>query len=325
VSPREDPEPLRRAIDLLVRGIEVHTVAFEQEDYTSFRTALASAQRQLDCGTDDLLTVVGGAIQALGEYNRRTSDHIRIRLSEMQGMVSTLIGALEHMVSFGDTSANNLKGIQARLATAAKTEDLRALKSHLSDCLRQITEEVEAHKNASKSGKAILATSTKAFEPKGNESDPLTGLPGRVAAEAALNEAARTLAQTKQPGAAAIFVLPRLVQINLRFGRSAGDHLLEQLSIYLGSGIHPDDSLFRWTGPALLALIRRDVPLEDLRAEIRTLLSTAPEQEVRVGDHIATVPLSVAWAAFPISPPLDRLINRIEVFAANRTGEGAAD
>lgn len=316
---RDDTEPLRRAIRLLVQGIEVHTLTFNEEDYAWFRSSLVSAQRHLEGVADGELSAVGETIQILAEYNRRTSSHIRIRLEEMHGIISTLIGAVEHMVSANDSSVHNLKQIQSQLAAAAKGDDLRTLKSNLFGCLKQITDEVEAQKQASAAGKTALAA-REGVQPqihRGHQElapDPLTGLPGREEAEASLAE----VAQATSLGAVAVFVLPRLLQVNLRFGRATGDRLLELLSTYLGSGLHSSDQLFRWTGPALVAVIHRGKPLESIRLEIGKLVAGLAEPEIRIGERLAIIPFSVDWTLFPISRPLDTTIQRIEAFAARQ-------
>jgi GGDEF domain-containing protein len=42
-------------------------------------------------------------------------------------------------------------------------------------------------------------------------------------------------------------------QVNARFGYKAGDGLLAKLATYLGSAANPEQGLYRWSGPALLA------------------------------------------------------------------------
>src|ERR1022692_3097454 len=90
------------------------------------------------------------------------------------------------------------------------------------------------------------------------------GLPARAEAEAALSKVAGSGIQA----VAVVFVMKRLKQLNSRFGYEAGNGLLAWLSTYLGSGANPEEGLFRWSGPALVAVIRRNVPLARIRQEL---------------------------------------------------------
>jgi diguanylate cyclase (GGDEF)-like protein len=81
--------------------------------------------------------------------------------------------------------------------------------------------------------------------------DTVTGLPVRRSAE-------RTLGETVQTGgsaAIAVFVVTRLSAINSKYGRAVGDEVMLRVANHFAKHLSSDTLLYRWSGPALVALI----------------------------------------------------------------------
>ncbi len=323
-----------RAVSLLIQGIGLHTIDQNKQDFDEFRTELTQLEDRLGPKTTDpeLLVIVGETLKTLEMYNRRTSGKQHSQLAELRGIISALSGAVAKMVTGSDDTLARLHEIQSEVSGTAQIEDLRRLKTDLSSCLENLGREVEAHKKRSSSGMEELNKGMGEFENRLARMqskvsiDPATGLPTRAEAELRLADSARL----ETPSVAVVFAVKRLKQVNMRFGYSAGDGLLERLATYLGTA-SPKDEFYRWSGPALLMVIRRDVPFERVRDEVRRLVAGIPEYEVKIGARVAMIVMSVGWAAFPITNLDGRgtvttaanLVAQLDSFIASQISEDA--
>ena len=316
--------PYIRALSLLVQGMELHTLDYNKEDHEHFREGLARIQQELrpEIPTSELLVLVGGTVKVFEEYNQRTAGRLSSQFKELRSIIATFSSAVATMVSASDASLVRLREIQSRLSGAEKIDDLRILKTHLCECLSGMAAEVEEHKKNSAPGMARLAEGAQEFENSADRthgrtaSDHVTGLPTRTEAEAALSRVAGSGIQA----VAVIFVMKRLKQLNSRFGYEAGNGLLAWLSTYLGSGANPEEGLFRWSGPALVAVIRRNVPLARIRQELASLIADMPPREITIGARRVAVPLSVGWMVFPVTA---RLVSQLDAFVDSQSAEDA--
>jgi GGDEF domain-containing protein len=303
--------------------MELHTLDYNNEDYGGFRAGLARIQRRLfpEIPIPELLVLVGAAIQTFEEYNQRTAGRLHSQFSELRSIIAALSGAVATMVSASDASLVRLREIQAQLSAADLIDDLRVLKTHLCACLNGMAAEVEEHKKNSAAGMARLAEGAREFEGSVDRthgravSDPVTGLPARAEAEAVLSK----LAGGGSAAIAVVFVVKRLKQMNSRFGYEVGNGLLAGLSTYLRSGANPEEGLYRWSGPALLAVIGRNVPLVRIRQEIGRLVADMPQHEITIGARMVMVPVSVGWTAFPVTGPVERLVRQLEAFVEGQS------
>jgi GGDEF domain-containing protein len=313
-----------RAVSLLIQGIGLHALDQNKVDYECLRGELTVLDDQLSARMTEaeLLIIVGDVIKSFGAHNRRGAARLRGQLAEFQGIIAALGGAMAKTVSASDTSLDKLREIRSALAATEQIEDLRRLKANLSECLDGIGMEVEAHKKQSSTGMAALNDGVLEFEKRRSHmqlkpaTDPVTGLQTRAEAENVLTEHASRDA----PSVAVIFAVKRLKQVNTRFGYGAGDGLLERLATYLGSA-RPEDTLYRWSGPALLSVISRDISFEKVRQDMRSLVAGIPEYQVRIGAGVAMIITAVGWAAFPVAIPVEKLVARLDGFANSQTSD----
>jgi len=227
------------------------------------------------------------------------------------------------MVSASDASLVRFSEIQSRLSAAEKIDDLRVLKTHLCDCPAGMATEVEEHRRNSASSMAKLAEGAQEFESSVDHThkravcDPVTGLPARAEAEAALSK----VAGSGVAALAVVFAVKRLKQMNARFGYEVGNRVLAELSAYVGSGANPEEGLYRWSGPALLAVISRNAPFDRIRQEIGRLVARMPQHEIAIGARTVIISVSIGWAVFPVTRPVDRLIRQLETFVESQSSE----
>jgi hypothetical protein len=64
------------------------------------------------------------------------------------------------------------------------------------------------------------------------------------------------------------------------------------------------DIMFRWPGPAIVAVLAGTEPFERVRDRLNRILDKPVERSVDVDGHADSIPLSIAWSAFPLSVPL---------------------
>jgi GGDEF domain-containing protein len=182
----------------------------------------------------------------------------------------------------------------------------------LRDEIRRQHDEVAAPISDSKTTVAnIEATSVSAWRTAPSQIDPATGLPERSAAEAAIENAIRE----KRTAFAAIFVLERLDVINTRFGYKVGDEIFSLYSRDLAHQLGKEDRLFRWTGPALLALLDRSEDIRRVRGDVVRIATKRFSRTIEADNRC--VLLSVGATATVISlaeSDSDGVIRELESF-----------
>jgi GGDEF domain-containing protein len=110
--------------------------------------------------------------------------------------------------------------------------------------------------------------------------DPLTGLPNRMAAANAI------LGLKSSPNGAYLvaFYVQRMPHFNARLGDRIGNELLFLSAQCIANALlRPGDQLFRWRGPAFVALIKREDTLIDVKREIKRVLASGFQFELRGG------------------------------------------
>jgi GGDEF domain-containing protein len=127
-------------------------------------------------------------------------------------------------------------------------------------------------------------------------SDPCTGLPAKSEAEAALQRVA---------GAAqyyiAIFYVHRMNLINARFGEEIGNEIILYCSQHIATSlIRPADSLFRWSGPAFIAILERDESPQAVAGEVRRVVSAPLSRFFDNSSRTMYLPIRLTAESFPV-------------------------
>ena len=143
------------------------------------------------------------------------------------------------------------------------------------------------------------------------ERDSVTGLLGRAAAEEALIHANRS-------GVAAYaltVVVERFQMFNMRFGYEAGDQILRFVADMLAHRLPAADALYRWTGPALVALLYRPRQTELVQEELSRLIDYKYDHVVTTAARTALVSIFLRWSVFPVGESPAQWIQEIDRFA----------
>lgn len=318
----EEACTLRRVIALLLQGMALHAVEGDRADYERFRKDFERIQAMAapQATEQELLITVGAANQALSDYGQRTTRFIRQEGAVLHNMISMLTQTMISVGAGSERSAENLQGIERELAKAAVIEDVQQLKLRLDACLTNVREEVARQKtqiaaNASQIQEHIERAQdcVKQSLASGDSIDAVTGLRTESAAKAAFGEA------LSAPGRkyVAVAVANRIQSINSRFGYAVGDQLLKSVLELLSSRISSADRLFRWRGPAIVALLEREQTINAVRVEIGRISSRSLEKMFDIGGRRVLLPVTASWLVIPLTPPLGQVSKSIEDFIAS--------
>jgi hypothetical protein len=80
--------------------------------------------------------------------------------------------------------------------------------------------------------------------------------------------------------------------------------------------------MFRWPGPAIVALLASTEPFERVRARLKRFLEKPIERTFDINGRSVLIPLSIAWSVFALSSPLAVPNRQIHDFIA---GQGYRD
>jgi GGDEF domain-containing protein len=302
-----------RVAQILLQGIGDHAIRCDPGEYVQFHQSMEQTAAALagGAGGAESLTQAEGAVRLLEDYNRRTAQGLRVRGSELQGMVKMLTTAIGEISTSGEENVSRLRGIEDLVSSVTQIEDVRAVRVQLSVCLDQIRKEAGRQKVVSSTVVDRLKQELGRVQTD-KSTDALTGLPVRARAVELISNAC----ESEQPAFAAVMVIDRLQAVNAALGSEAGDQLLRYFSGYVARGLTSGDQLFRWTGASLLALVLRPVKIETLRQEIGYLLEQKLEYTVRTATRSVRLPVTARWTLFPTMASSRLLIQRIDTFAS---------
>jgi diguanylate cyclase (GGDEF)-like protein len=311
---------LRRALGLMLQSLEIHTVEGDEIDYAQFRSGMQVITSTFadDTPPDEVLIMVGKVATAFREYGERTTRYRKAQTAEYRRMLAMLTDTITATSHASDRTVGRLQQIEKKLERAAVIEDVRVLRMQLDECLESIRQEIRRQETESKSQDLPLDPGVSPLlAPPLEATDAATGLQGRAAAERALEEQRTRAGQCY----AVAVVANRLASINSRFGYAVGDRLLRKLSDGTRSGLSMDDRLFRWGGPCLVALLLRTTPEHELRAELQRITSAFKEELVEIGNRAVLLPISAAWAVFPLNEPSRVIRQKIDQFVASQSAD----
>lgn len=319
--PEQVTGALLRMVRLLLEAIEVHAIRSDSADYEKFREDVASVRESLatTLAPSEILVLAGKTVKSLEEYNRRTGKVGEQQCAELQAMIAMLTKAMAAIATGGQTAVGRLQEIERELETATQLEDFQTAKTRMAECLHGLRAEIGRQKVESTHQVAELrAVIEKSSNPTASWTnpevriDPITGLPERHAAEAALAAAVKQ----GQPVYAAVFVLERLDLVNSRFGREVGDQVLSFFHEHVAQSLTEPVRLFRWTGPALIAVIERDGPLQRVREEMGRILAHKLSKTVLIANRSVLLAVPSNWTVFAAHEvrPLQQLLRDIDSF-----------
>lgn len=316
----ENPYP--RIVDLFMQAIALHAVEGDKSDYERFRADIDQFASRLNAETlfPDLYLLVGGALRAMEDYNRRTSTFVRHKTSEFQKMISMLTQTVITIGAHQNASVSKLEEIEKSIEAASRVDDIKVLKNRLGECLKAVREETQRQKVDGQKALECLRKELKGTgeQPAPSESQPdvdtATQLPGEGRASVAI----RTAVDSPDGKFLLVAVVNRVQAVNARFGYTVGDRILAATADHFRKNLTSRDQLFRWHGPCLLAVLDRPERIDQVRSAIRRFADDRLESTVELGQRSVLIPVSASWSVLPVTSPLDALLKRLEAFTATQ-------
>jgi diguanylate cyclase (GGDEF)-like protein len=298
--------------ETLLKAIRDHAVAGHPADRERFRAQVAELSRRMVSTEDDaeLLMIAGAAQQALRLYESETNGYWQAQAGELQGIVGAMTAALADFGARHSQAAGRLVQLEQSLESISQVEDLRTARHQIEECLTALRLEIE-HQHGTQ------GLFTECLSPRpALVTDPVTGLASRRAAEVAI---ADRLKRNAEGSNLALFVIHRIQQVNSRYGHAVGDQMLKTFLQHIGASLRPADQLFRWSGPAILALVQRDDPLDAVVLEMRRIAGFKLDQELEIRDRSVMVPLSASVCLVGLTKAMDltAMAAELDQFAAS--------
>jgi GGDEF domain-containing protein len=329
--PEQVIDALLRTTDLLLEGLQRHAVRPDAAGYQKFCEDMQRFRQSLNRETaaQEILVLAGQALRTLEEYNTRAARHMRAQCDDLQNMVAMLTKTMAAVSAGSESTISRLQSIEGELQKASMLEDFHAAKIRMSECLDILRTEIVRHRSESARNVSEMHSVVERLRARApgapappERLDPLTNLPERAAAEQALASAARD----PRPAFAAVLVVDRLDLINARFGRTVGDEVLVFFCQHVRQGLEESDRLFRWTGPALLAVLFRDEPLAAVREVINRLFAKRLTKSATVENRSVLLSVPAKWVVLAAREihPFPQLIKSIDVFVHGEAPETRA-
>ncbi len=309
----------RHLMTVMLNGMAATAVWTDAGEYNGLvadldRIAEAAAKTP---AVERLLAAAGSAVELLDGYNQRTTMFVRRQAAELRKVIGMLAETVITVTGSGELSAKALDEIKGHLVQAGGLEDLAQVKARLGVCLEQVCREAERRKEETEKTITALEDHIRRVEAHlkpDTDMDPVTELPGRLSAETALREA------SVQPGRKYLVavVLDSLETVSARFGTTVGNQVLAALARYVEANLQPGDALFRWSGPALLAILPRQSSIDRLRSDLRPVFAKPLQKDIDIGGRDVLVPISPAWAVFGVVPPVATILKHVDTFVASQ-------
>jgi GGDEF domain-containing protein len=148
--------------------------------------------------------------------------------------------------------------------------------------------------------------------------DPLTGLLNKEAAEDAI------LDLRSKPGQfyLAAFYVQRMPRLNARYGDKVANELLFLCAQRLVNNLlHANDQLFRWRGPAFVAILEREDGFQDVQREVRQRIESRFQCELRGGALLVSIELA-STVILTSKGTLPELLEQVEGFFTVQSTRG---
>lgn len=310
---REAGQAYRDVIGLILQSLGTPVVPGEPALYEEFRAGIGrfSAEVESESKPSDLLGGARELMKRFENYGRSGAAILQNRQGELHSMVSMLTETVIKIGGHNDVSVARLREIVNALPQAGMAGDIQNLKQQLRESLATVLEEVQRRKADREVAIAKLEEDLGASR-RQKAIDSITGLPGKQEAELALRSAV-----TSPDGKFVwIAVVSRVNAINARFGYAAGDRILSLCAKHFRSGLSNSDDLYRWQGPAFLAILSRDKRIDQVRSEIRHFADAPVQETLQLGTRAVSIQVSTNWSIIQPSPPYEALQRKIETFTA---------
>jgi GGDEF domain-containing protein len=246
-----------------------------------------------------------------------------LKTQQLHALLAAVVRTVSNVCSASDECATRLDQIEEQMEETSGLEGVRVLRYRLEECLQTLRNETRREREELSQTLARLQKQVAAAQAGDGEDalsspeiDKVSGLEMRESAE-------RAMAMAVERGGvayAALFVVDRLHLINAQFGYATGDRILREFCEHLRSSLLPEDQLFRWTGPAFLAVIRRSEAPTEVEADVQRIAGGQLEAAVQIGNGCVRLPIvrNSLLLPLPEGSTLADLSRRLDAFTGQQ-------
>jgi len=262
-----------------------------------------------------------------GEVNLDQTDGVgagdelpRENANPSAGLLSAAVQAATNLCLASEHFTQRLDEIEDQIEEACNIDAVRVMRFRLTEYLQQLRDQTRHQREKMADALAQLREQLEIAQGlKSSKAtnvpaavDTLSGLQARGGAERAFAAAI----DAQLPAYAALFVVDRLHLVNARYGYTTGDQMLRVVCDHLASWLSPGDRLFRWTGPAFVALMERVENAAEMQSEINRLTSATLKMTVQIGNGSVLLSISMLALLVPLTDikMLPDLTGRLDAF-----------
>jgi diguanylate cyclase (GGDEF)-like protein len=258
-------DPAVQVAWLIDQILEVVTenLSDEDSDGVSFRSKLESLRREIldgEKGEVSKLTAVTTLDLCKGQFKKTQSKWLE-RDAYFAEIILFLRNALANLTGDTQTFHNDLMGTTDRIREIIKVENIRELRTRITNEVNQlktmVTEKQINYKTQiTQLSEKITVLQQKLEEAKAEASiDGLTGVANRRSFDFTIQRWVIGYEKNESPFTVAIIDLDNFKQINDTYGHQAGDQVLAETAAVLGKNIRGDDFLARYGGEEFIVLV----------------------------------------------------------------------
>lgn len=326
---------------LLLSSAVDHAVHCNEADAVEFRKRAREAAAELrgEIGPQQVLITAGSLAQSLAQYNQRTQEQVDALLGQSRSLLQRFVDHLAETHRDAE-SEDTLKQIRLAVeqpgnaaAQQKVTESLQQLGRRTAERFRQMRELAERLQDRvtileqsaalGVAGGVAGGTAGGAGNGSGPNVDACTGLPVRAEAEVAI----RSVIGGDRQCYVAVFYVHRMALTNARFGEAIGNQVILFASQHVATAVAKQrDLLFRWTGPAFVAVLERDEALLAVNSEVQRVISAPVSRFFETPNRSVYLPIKISGEVISLEEQsYAEVAGKIERFILNASGNCAGD
>ncbi len=310
-----------RFLQLLLEGISLHAVEASETDLTRFRNEVSAISEKLSerSSSQEIEAAVDFVIRAVDGYNRIAARIAQAHLGELQAMLVMTTETIRFLGDSSKTGMEQLQTVEKNLQKASTVRDIRELRGQLDDCLALVRSERQRLHQESRARIAVLRGGVERTANHVRAAGAVVPDLPVIRRDNAEQLIADKIAQGHE-FAVALFAVDGLTQIAARYGPDTGDEVLSQVTQYLEQKLGCG-SLFRWSGPAMAAVIEFQSPLAEIEQRMHQIAALRLEKTIETDGRFILIPITCSVIVQKVSDAdsLDAVAANLDDFVAARS------
>ena len=315
---------LIHSLNNVLAGIARCTVDGRDEELSTFRESMLALASHIheQAGNAEVDEAVTHALELLRDFNEHTLKNNSLRTGELKTVMRAMTETITFLSESRTRSVHQLQFMERELEQASEIDDIRILRTRLMTCLDVVREETirmqAESQTRSQEVRQQIDSAAKVLEPptRLGSMDNVTGLPARRTAETAIRE---VVSQGSEQ-AISVFVVSRLSAINAKYGRAVGDEVMLRVANHFAQHLSSATFLYRWSGPALVALIHVENNSEEIRRSWTKAAAVKQEISLEANQRSVFVMVETAMSFQLVGKQItpDELFMKLDKFVAEK-------